>query len=354
MAEDLGEKSEQPTPKRQQEAREEGNVARSQDLSGALLLGGATLAMAALAEPMLGWTMSSLEELLAFEGTGNPFVADDLWPLVGYNGSLALRIATPLLLAAWVFAFCGSIVQIGWVFAPKALKPKMSKISPLQGAKRLFSMKSLVKGAMDTSKVAIVVAIGMLTVLQYRDRIVVLPYLELRPALAELGWMLFVLMLRIVAMLLLLGVLDFAWQKWKHHNDLKMTKQQVKDEMKQTDGDPDVRRRRMKMQQMLSAQRVRAAVPTADVIVTNPEHISIAIKYDPDSMSAPRVVAKGADFLALRIRQIAMQHGIPIVERKPLARALYRDVPVGAEIPEQFYKAVAEILAFVYRLNRAA
>ncbi len=354
MAEDLGEKSEQPTPKRQQEARDEGNVARSQDLNGALLLGGATVAMALLAEPMLGWSMSALEELLALEGKGNPLNAEDLWPLVAYTTSLSLRIAAPLLILAWLFAFGGSIVQIGWLFSPKSIQPKFKKLNPIEGFKRVFSMKSVVKGAMDSAKVCVVVLIGAVTVAQYRNEIVVLPYLDLRPALAELGWMLFDLMLRIVAVLLLLGLIDFAWQKWKHHEDMKMTKQQVKDEMKQTEGDPETRRRRMKMQQVLSAQRVRAAVPKADVIVTNPEHISIAIQYDPEAMGAPRVVAKGADFLALRIRQIALQHGIPIVERKPLARALYRDVPVGAEVPEQFYKAVAEILAYVYRLNQAA
>ncbi|MHC5023403.1 MAG: EscU/YscU/HrcU family type III secretion system export apparatus switch protein, partial [Planctomycetota bacterium] len=159
------------------------------------------------------------------------------------------------------------------------------------------------------------------------------------------------LALRVVAVLLLLGFIDFFYQKWKHTQDLRMTKQQVKDEMKQAEGDPEVKKRRLRMQQQIAMQRINASVPKADVVVTNPEHIAVALQYDANRMNAPRVVAKGADFLALRIRQIAVQHGIPVVERKPLARALYREVPVGREVPPEFYQAVAEILAYVYRLG---
>jgi flagellar biosynthetic protein FlhB len=145
-------------------------------------------------------------------------------------------------------------------------------------------------------------------------------------------------------------LIDFLYQRWKLNNDLRMTKQQVKEEMKQSEGDPEVKRRRMRMQQQIAMQRISTAVPKADVIVTNPEHISVAIQYDQATMRAPKVVAKGADFLAMRIRQIALQHDIPIVERKPLARALYKEVAINQEIPPAFYKAIAEILAYVYRL----
>jgi flagellar biosynthetic protein FlhB len=162
------------------------------------------------------------------------------------------------------------------------------------------------------------------------------------------------LALRVLAILLTLGVLDFMYQRWKHNRDLRMTKQQIKEEMKQSEGDPEVKRRRVRMQRQIAMQRISSAVPKADVIVTNPEHISIAIQYDSGSMNAPRVVAKGADYLALRIRHIAMQHGIPIVERKPLARALYKEVAVNQEVPPAFYKAVAEILAYVYRVSGKA
>ena len=161
----------------------------------------------------------------------------------------------------------------------------------------------------------------------------------------------FDLAMKVLAILFLLGMIDYLYQKWKHKADLRMTKQQVKDEMKQSDGDPEVKRRRLRMQQQIAMQRISAAVPRADVIVTNPEHISVAIQYDSENMNAPKVIAKGAEYLAMRIRHLAMQHNIPIVERKPLARALYAQVPVGHEVPAEFFQAVAEILAYVYRLD---
>jgi flagellar biosynthetic protein FlhB len=215
----------------------------------------------------------------------------------------------------------------------------------------VFGLSGLVKAILDSAKVLIVVAVAVTTILDHGREVVVLPYLTVMECLGSAGRLMLDLALRILVVLLVLGVLDFAYQRWKQSQDLKMSKQQVKDEMKQTDGDPDVKRRRFRMQQQIAMQRISSAVPKADVIVTNPEHISIAIKYDPDSMHAPKVIAKGADFLALRIRQIAMRHGIPVVERKPLARALYKEVGVGQEIPPAFYTAVAEVLAYVYRLS---
>lgn len=354
MAEDLGEKSEQATPKRKQDARDEGNVAKSADLSGALLLLGATIGLWLLTGPMLGWGRDTLEQLLSFGGAGDPYRADDVWALLAHVGAITIRIAAPVLILVWIVALLGNVAQIGILFSPKGLEPKLSKINPLAGFKRIFSMTSVVKASIDSSKVAVVIVIGLLTVAQYKSEIVVLPQLEMRTGMVAIGWMLLDLMLRVVAVLLVLGIIDLIWQIHKHQKDLKMTKQQVKDELKQTEGDPDIKRRRMRMAQMLSAQRINSAVPKADVIVTNPEHISVAIQYDPDSMRAPKVVAKGADYLAMRIRQIARQHHIPVVERKPLARALYKEVGINQEVPEHLYVAVAEILAYVYKLKKAA
>jgi flagellar biosynthetic protein FlhB len=199
-----------------------------------------------------------------------------------------------------------------------------------------------------------IVIVSAVTIWQYHEEIVVMPYLSPMQSLGKGGWLILDLSLRLLAVLIVLGLLDFFYQRWKHNQDMKMTKQQVKDELKQSEGDPDVKRRRVRMQQQVAMQRISAAVPKADVVVTNPEHVSVAIKYDAATMSAPKVIAKGADLLALKIRQIALRHGIPIVERKALARALYRQVAVNQEIPPSFYKAVAEILAYVYRLNPRA
>lgn len=351
MADDLGEKTEEPTPKRKQEARDEGNVAKSQDFSAALLLMITTLALAAAAMYLLGQGKILVEAALDGGQLGNPLDPTHMWESTLFLCAHAIRLALPLLLIAWAAGVIATLIQVGWLFSFKAIQPKFSKLNPLKGFQRIFGVRGLVKVSLDSLKVLIVVIVASLTAMQYMDKVILLPYLTILQSLNVIGWLLLDLALRILAVLLLLGILDLIFQKTKHQRDLRMTKQQVKDEMKQTEGDPEIKRRRMKIQQQAALQRLSSSVPQADVIVTNPEHISIAIKYDAENMNAPKVVAKGADFIALRIRQIAMLHGIPIIERKPLARALYAQVEVNQEIPQDFYQAVAEILAYVYRLS---
>ncbi len=351
MADDLGEKSEEPTPKRRQEARDEGNVAKSQDFSGALLLTAATVAVWFAAMSMLGQGKVVLEQVLDGRTLIDPLRPDQAWDAIKFIGAATVRVLLPFLLICWLAGYIAVFMQVGWLFTMKSIRPKASKLNPLKGFQRIFGISGLVKVTLDSLKVLIVVVISSITMYQYRETIILLPYLTLMQSLSQIGWLMFDLALRVLAILLILGILDLIYQRWKHTKDMRMTKQQVKDEMKQSEGDPEIKRRRQRLQQQAAMQRIGSSVPKADVVVTNPEHISIAIQYDPDAMGAPKVVAKGADFLALRIRQIAMQHGIPIVERKPLARALYRDVGVGQEIPPDFYQAVAEILAYVYRLS---
>jgi flagellar biosynthetic protein FlhB len=351
MADDLGERTEEATPKRRQEAREEGNVAKSTDLAAAGLLIVASFALAGAVKWMLEEAALVMGAVLDGSMIANPLDPSGAWTTVKFIGTAALRISAPVLLLAWLGGFLGNFAQIGWLIAPKGLAPKANRLSPISGFKRLFGVTSLVKGSLDALKVAVVVAVAVWTVSRKADEILMLPYLPMLEGLATIGVMMLELALKCLAVLLLLGVIDFAFQKSKHSKDLRMTKQQVKDEMKQTEGDPEVKRRRMRIQQQIAMQRITAAVPKADVIVTNPEHFAVAIQYDPDRMRAPQVVAKGADHLAFRIRQLAMKHGVPIVERKPLARALYRNVEVGQEVPPEFYNAVAEVLAYVYRLS---
>jgi len=353
MADDLGERTEDATPKRKQEAREEGQIARSMDLTGALLLVGAVATLAVAGVPALGAFKRMLEGALDGNTVALPIDKDNVGTAFGYMAAPVITVVLPILLAIWALAFVAVFSQVGWLFAPKAVAPSLSKISPIAGFKRVFGMNALVKAAMDTFKVGLVLGIAVVTIMQYEQSIVVLAQLSMMEAVNEIAKLLLDLSIRVLAVLLLLGVIDYMYQRFKHARELRMTKQQVKDEMKQMDGDPDVKRRRMRMQQQLAMQRISSAVPKADVIVTNPEHYSVAIQYDADSMNAPKVVAKGADFIAMRIRQIAIANGIPIVERPPLARALYRQVRVGEEVPPDFYKAVAEILAYVYRLSES-
>ncbi len=351
MADDLGEKTEEATPKRRQEAREEGQVALSQDLGSAAFLVVGTIAIAAAAFWMLGQAKLVFATVLDGDIVSDPLDPYSARETAFFVVAAAVRIGAPMLLIAWFAAYLSQFAQVGWLFSPKAARPKPSKLNPISGFQRIFGISGVVKAGLAVLKVGIVILVAVLTIRQHSDQILVLPYLTVMESLASIGTLMLDLDLRILAVLLILGVIDFAFQKWKHSKDMRMTKQQVKDEMKQTEGDPEVKKRRMRMQQQISMQRISAAVPRADVVVTNPEHLAIAIQYDPESMSAPKVVAKGADFLAYRIRQIAMKHGIPIVERKPLARALYKDVAVGQEIPPDFYSAVAEVLAYVYRLS---
>jgi flagellar biosynthesis protein FlhB len=351
MADDLGDRTEDATPKRRSEAREEGNVAKSHDLAGALMLLAITLALWATVMHMFGQGKVILGESLLNDALARPFDTTQAGEFASGLFLAALQIGAPLILLSWAAAALSHVVQIGWIFAPKAARPSFNKLNPLNGFKRIFGLSGLVKSSLDAVKVSVVIAIAVFSILNHASEIVVLPYLSPMEALGRTGEMMLQLALRVLAVLVVLGFLDFLYQRWKRQSDLKMTKQQVKDEMKQSEGDPEVKRRRMRIQRQIAMQRLSSAVPKADVIVTNPEHISIAIQYDVNAMGAPKVVAKGADYLALRIRQIAMQHGIPIIERKPLARALYKQVAVNQEIPPTFYKAVAEILAYVYRLN---
>ncbi len=351
MAEDLGERTEDATPKRKQEAREEGNVAKSHDLSGALTLLLATLIVWGFAMTMFWQGRDLLDGALRDDAIGSPISVPGAREATSRLGLAALQMAAPVLLLAWAAAYLSQFVQVGWLFVPKGVQPNAGKLNPIRGFQRIFGLSGVFKSGLDSLKVAIVLVIAIVTAIAYAPEIVVLPYLPATSALREVGMMMLDLAMRVLAVLVTLGLLDYLYQRWKHNRDLRMTRQQVKDEMKESDGDPETKRRRMRIQRQIAMQRISAAVPQADVVVTNPEHISIAIQYDAAKMLAPRVVAKGADHLALRIRIIAMQHGIPIVERKPLARALYKQVEINQEIPAEFYKAMAEILAYVYRLS---
>lgn len=350
MADDLGERTEEATPKRRQDAREEGNVARSTDLASALMLGGGALILWFSFGPMLTRMGDALSVVLAEPGMKSTLVSSwsDSVEVCLLAGMTSLA---PIALAIWVVAAGANLVQVGWLFAPKSVVPKFSKLNPIEGAKRIFGTRAVVKAVLDSLKVLLVVIIATLSVQGMEERVHSLPLLPVVAALLSIGELLVELALRVAAVLLLLGVLDYVWQKHKHEADIKMSKQQVKDEFKQSEGDPDMRRRRLQFARQIAQQRIAAAVPKADVIVTNPEHLSVAIKWDAETMNAPTVIAMGADHLALRIRQIAMANGIPILERKPLARALYRQLQVGQEVPADLYQAIAEVLAFVYRMQ---
>jgi flagellar biosynthetic protein FlhB len=229
--------------------------------------------------------------------------------------------------------------------------PELSKINPLSGMKRLVDARAGVRLIMSLAKVGLILGVASWIIRSDLEQILGLAQLEIRQLFMVCAELVFLLALKLSLLLLVLAIADYAFQRWQRERDLRMSKQEIKEEMKRMDGDPLVKQRRARVARQLALQRVGQAVPQADVIVTNPTHFAIALKYNSDEMRAPKVVAKGADFLAMRIRQLAVANGVPIVERKELARALYASIEPGDEIPAEYYSAVAEILAYVYRLS---
>lgn len=354
MAEELGDRTEQPTGRRLGEARQEGQVARSQDLASAVDLIGAVLLIGLFGS----WAIASLAVLMrrTLEGqvAGDALNPASIKSLALFAAVQGGRVVVPALLGMFLIACLAHVFQVGWHITTAPLRPNFGRLNPAGGFKKFFNLRALIKTGVNTVKLAIVAGVATLILRKRLPEIAALPMLGTLQGLYKMAQMGLELAVWLLAILLILGIVDYAYQKWQHLHDLRMTKQEVKDERKMTEGDPEVKARRMRMARDIAMQRIQHAVPKADVIVTNPTHFSVAIKYDSATMRAPRVIAKGADELALKIRTIAIASGIPMVERPPLARGLYWGIKVGQEISPEFYEAVAEVLAYVYRLEGRA
>lgn len=351
MAEQTGDKTEMPTPKRRREARERGQVARSADLTAAVVILGALLLLNWTGGGMVRALQESMRRAIGVRHLHDFNTSGAISALVDIVLPV-LRSLAPMLGGLMVVAIVINLLQVGLLFSTQRLAPDPGVISPIKGVQKLLKGGRGVVGLlMSLLKLLLVTAAGYSAVHGRLGEIVSVQALDFGQILVFGGALVFDVGVRIAALLLVLALIDYAWQRYRFERDLRMTKQEVKEELKTMEGDPLIKQRRRQLQLQRAMQRARQSVPGADVIVTNPTEFAVALKYDSATMHAPRVVAKGADFLAQRIREIAIEHGIPIVQRPPLARALYRLVEVGQEIPEQFYNAVAEILAFVYRLG---
>ena len=262
-----------------------------------------------------------------------------------------LSILMPMMIALLVIGIVANVAQIGFNIKEDLLAPDFTKLNPFSGVKRLVSIKALVELAKSIVKIGFV---GLIAYLVLRRELVAIPSLiraDVSETAVYMGTVAFKIAFFVCLGLIVLAAADFAYQRWQHHKNLMMTKQEVKEERKQSDGDPKVKSRIRSMQMEMAQRRMMAAIPTADVIITNPTHFAIAIKFDAHAMDAPQVVAKGADYMAQRIREIAQEHEVPLVENKPLARALFSSTDIGGFIPAELYRAVAEVLAYVYRLK---
>jgi len=352
MADDLGEKTEAPSGRKLEDARGKGQVAKSQDLAAAVDLIGAVILLMIFGGAIVRVMTATMRAVLT-----NPADTLDVRAvggmLVKITWETIIAVAPVLGLIA-VIAAASHIMQFGLLFTMEPLRPKLDRLNPIAGVGRLLSKRNLVKTVMNTLKLIVVMTVSWLYLRSRLATVAGLPLLDTFQGAALIAKLVIELAIWLLALLLIMGAADFLYQKWQHTQDLKMTKEEVKDERRNMDGDPQVKGRRLRLMRDLAMQRVAAAVPKADVIVTNPTHYSIAIKYDEKTMRAPRVVAKGVDHMAMRIRQLAMIHKVPIIERPPLARALYAGCEVGQEVSPEFYQAIAELLAYVYRLESKA
>lgn len=351
-----GEKTEPATTKKLDDARKEGNVAKSKDIVSAVAL----LTSFVVLKVTIGNIGTGLMEIYTLAYNRIALFANPGSDEINYNSVVYIakdmaiegfKLVIPIFALMFIIAFVGDLVQVKWKITAKPLQPKASKINPLKGFKRIFSMQSLVNFAKSLALVTIISFMVFQTIKTKRGVLFNLYEISLPEALGVIGNLVFSIAIKICAVYLIVGVADFAYQKIKFKNDMMMTKQEVKDEFKDAEGDPKIKGQIKQRMRQASMRRMMQDLPNADVVITNPTHFAVALKYESGKNEAPVVLAKGEDYLAQKIKEKARENNIEIVENKPLARALYANVDVGQEIPEELYQAVAEVLAYVYGLK---
>lgn len=346
---DNGERTEEATQQRREDFRKRGQVAQTRELSSVLLL---------FASVLMIWMMSRY----FFQQIGELFLhsmGDDLAAAVREGDNRAAMFAVnklamlvlPVMGLFWVVGFASSLVQTGFLYNEEALQIRWERLDPVQGFRRMFSLRALIEGFKACLKMSVILGLCYLLL---KDHIYKLPYLmnfSLSQILAFLGSLTIRLLSGVGFFMLFLAGVDFLYQRWDLEQQMRMTKQEVKEEVKSREGDPLIRARIKRVQREMASKRMMDQVPKADVIVTNPTHIAVALKYD-ETMVAPTVIAKGAEMIAQKIRELAKEHNIPIIENKPLARTMFKTLKIGQMIPRELYTAVAEVLSYVYKLRR--
>ena len=348
-----GDKTEKATPKKLDDARKEGRVARSSDL-----INGFMLLLMFFVLKLFGGIMANLflNSFVKYYNKASDISMEvfDVKQAVNLSNEIVIDIviaSLPVLIGSFVVALVGNIVQVGWKVTGKPLKPKLDRLNPIGGFKRMFSQEKVVELIKSILKV---LAIALVAYNEVKDRwkfILNLYDFEFMQAVLNIFDIVLDVGIKISVIFVVIGLADFGYQKWKHLHDLRMSKQEVKDEMKQSEGDPQIKGQiRQKMREG-ARRRMMQDLPKADVVITNPTHFAVAVKYDKETAEAPYVLAKGADYVAANIKEIAKQNNIEIVENKPLARMLYYNVEIGDQIPPELYQMVAEVLAYVYSVK---
>ncbi len=348
--EDGQEKTEEPTSRKLSKARGQGSVAKSQEVSSWFMLFVLLILIGFL---LRGLVIDTGGILVRFIDQPEDFSFDP--DSAAHFGSslleaLAAVLFLPVLLLL-VAALAAAFIQNGFIFTVDPLKPKLSNLSFKKGFEKVFSLNSIVEFLKGLAKISVVSAVAIAIIWPDMDQVALLITMDVPQVLEQLRWTIFKVVLGVLCVMTLITIMDVAYQRYQHLKNLRMTKEEVKDEHKQTDGDPKVKNRLRRIRIERAKQRMMAAVPDADVVITNPTHYAVALRYDQATMEAPRLLAKGVDSLAQKIRALAKEHEIPIVENAPLARALHASVELDQEIPPEHYKAVAEVIGYLMRVH---
>lgn len=350
MAEDAEDKTEEPTDRKLSQARDEGSIPTSQEvkiwagLVGALVI--VSMFAPYMARDIMHLLMPFIEHPHAF-----PMEQPDLGRILSQVTVDIIKLLLLPMSMLMVLALVAAMAQSGLMFLPKKLAPDFSKLSPAKGLKRIFSGRNLVEFLKSLFKVAAIGIVVFMVLRSHMSEFAGLAALDLEAILDYLRHQVMGMVLVVVLMVFALAAADWFYQRWAFTQQMRMTKQEIKDEHKQTEGDPMIKGRLRSLRMQRARQRMMAAVPTASVVVTNPTHYAVALHYDVEAMGAPTLVAKGVDLVAKRIRELATEHEVPIVENPPLARALYATVELDQEIPPEHYKAVAEVIGYVMKLK---
>lgn len=346
------EKTEKPTPKKRREARREGQVLQSKEVTSAFILIVAVIGIKVLGNYIINNFMDFINEIYTYIANVDEFYYQSNLKINFFKILIScISIAGPIIAITTLAALIISYLQVGFLFTTKPLVIKFNRLNPVEGFKRLFSKRALVELIKSILKIAFIGYVAYSFITKNFDRIIDLPFYEPKGILLNFGSIAYDFAIRILGVSIGIAFIDYFFQWRLHEKSLMMTKQEIKEEYKQTEGDPLIKSKIREKQRQISMRRMMQEVPKADVIITNPTHFAVAIKYDKDLYNAPYVVAKGADLVAENIKKVAKENSVPIVENKSLARMLYNTLEIGDLIPEELYEAIAEILAYVYTLK---
>jgi flagellar biosynthetic protein FlhB len=345
-----GEKTEKATPKKRQESRNKGQVAKSAEIPSSLILLACICCLLALGPFFQKQLLSMFGDVLLHR-LNMDVTEQNVLSLFSHYSIQMLLILAPIFVIVLLIAFAAYYVQIGWLFTLEPLKPKLSKLNPLSGAKNIFGIRSIIEFFKSSLKLITVGLIVFTVLWSEKKRFLDLAHLPVQDIFAFVASLAVRMGIFVAALLFIIAVGDFLYQRYEYEKSLKMSKQDIRDEYKNMEGDPLIKAKIKERQRKMALMRMMQEVPKADVVITNPTHFAVALKYDGAKMDAPTVIAKGQDYLALRIREIAKQNDVITMENKPLARALFEKTEVGESVPGDLFQAVAEVLAYVYRLK---